>query len=89
MMRAGGSLQNQIRISKNPFEEPEIPMDEALTIPFYKAFDAKKIVFDAKSIVFDTKRIVFDTKSIVFDKKKMQTAVGTVFPAIETIASTI
>ena len=44
-------------------------MDEALTIPFYKAFDAKKIVFDTKTIVFDTKTIVFDTKTIDFDTK--------------------
>jgi hypothetical protein len=50
-------------------------MGEALTIPCPK--------------VFDTKKIVFDTRKIVFDPKKMQTAVGTVFPAINTIASTI
>ena len=44
-------------------------MDEALTIPFYKAFDAKKIVFDTKPIVFDAKTIAFDAKPIVFDAK--------------------
>ena len=69
MIRAGwSSPKNQLRISEAPFEEPEIPMCEALTIPFPWSFDTKKIFYD---------------------KKKMQTAVGTVFPAIETIASTI
>jgi hypothetical protein len=64
-------------------------MSEALTIPFHKVFDTKKIVLGAKKIDFDAKKIVFDTKRIFFGKKKMQTAVGTAFPAIETIASTI
>jgi hypothetical protein len=50
-------------------------MSEALVTPFHS--------------VFDTKKIDFDTKRIFLDKKRMQTAVGTVFPAIETIASTI
>ncbi len=59
-------------------------------------FDAKKIFFDIKRIFPDTKRIVFNTKRIglnpkriFFDKKKMKTEAGIVFPAIETVASTI
>ena len=64
-------------------------MDEALTTPCPKVFDPKKILFDTKKIVFDTKKMFFVTKKIYFDKKRMKTAVGTIFPAIETIASTI
>jgi hypothetical protein len=47
------------------------------------------IVFGTKKTVFDTKRIVFVIKTIYFDKKRMKTAVGTMVPVIETIASTI
>ena len=50
-------------------------MDEALTIPNLRSSD--------------TKKTGFDTKKIYIDKKRMKTAVLTVFPTIETIASAI
>jgi hypothetical protein len=72
MMRAGGLQKQPVAEWRIFVEEPEILMEEALTIP-NQGFDTKKILSDAKSIDFEAKKIVFD-------KKKIQAAVGTVFP---------